>query len=580
MTPDELEKERYERHQRALALLQETRRYGDRMRLEREKLRLQQSGNSAAAAQQAAAQLKRDKLQAGLAAQSASQRAQIGANAAEQQAQYARERDQRLQAGLLQREKQQQRGNATRDRQQAFDQQYRDQRQFGYSTEENNQQHGHQLERDAFQNDYDLQRQQQQHGNTLERDAVDFQYNTARDLFEQRHTLQRDQQDFGQQLQRDDIQNDYEAQRDERQFGYQKSRDARQQAYEMQTATQREVFNVTSRWQEQVQQARNSGFDFSPKQQEEMRQMEDAFRRNVLNGPLDEGLKQQAMLQYQRKLSAIIPNQKVQNPQDVLNGSLQYHEPTDTWYMQRIGTKGNPEWEPIGSGRSQQGAQAADQEKQEAALNKLRLEREHALQKVHKEVVNEYDEDTEERKFKTPAEINAEVLRRFAPDEEFYTRSKLEPHGMFRMAAQQEQLKEREKTTPRDQRSQYDVSTGEGNVQPTFPASQPNMPSPQTAKPSAGKKPSKPLTVSSTNFDEQLNSMLDSGDQDAALALMAIKTINEAYGAEGPPPGSEDDYALIQAMKVLQPKGVALSRKVKPAKPIEHTPLPHGFGGY
>lgn len=79
-------------------------------------------------------------------------------------------------------------------------------------------------------------------------------------------------------------------------------------------------------------------------------------------------------------------------------------------------------------------------------------------------------------------------------------------------------------------------------VQPTAPASQP------PAK-------RKPVTISSTNIDDHLQKVQASGDQEATAALQIIKVITAKYNG-APPKGSEDFAHLIEAMRVMEGKGI------------------------
>lgn len=402
-------------------------------------------------AQQEAAQARRDKMQQLYEQQNASQRAGINADSAAQQHRYTSQRDKQQQLDQLQRDAQQQGYTLQRD-----------DRQFGQETQRDRRQHGNQLERDAIQQGYttdrdrqqfgyDSQRSEQQFGQQIQRDTMQDTFSSRRERQQQKDLLQRDRSQFGFDTQREQQQNEYQSQRDqrlqgfdvqndERQFGQQQQRDERLQGYDVQNATQRETFDVTAKWQDQVNQARNNGMDFSETQRKQMNDMDSAFRTNVLNGPFDEGQKQEAMLQYQRKLSAIIPNDRVRNPQDQLQQSLLFDERVPgVPFMMGYDSQGRPTFEPLGS--SGGGAKQEDPEKTAAELRKLNLERDHSLAKMRKEVASETDPETEARLFKTPDEIDEETLKRFSADENFYQESGLPRHGMYEMSAQRQQQK-------------------------------------------------------------------------------------------------------------------------------------------
>ena len=256
---------------------------------------------------------------------------------------------------------------------------------------------------------------------------------------------QRDKQQTQSQMDRDTLQHGFQTSRDRAQFGFQTQRDETQQGYTQQNMTQRETFSVASKWQEQIQQARNAGMDFSEKQQQEMTLMEETFRKNVLNNPtLDEGLKQRAMLEHQRKLAGIVPNQKVKTGQQQLQESLQFDErvPGVPFLMGRD-SQGNLTFQPLGGGGG--GPKQVDPAKQAEEQRKNMLKREETLIKLDKEIRSEIDPDTDTLKYKTQDEIDEEKLKRLAPYERFYTESGLPPHELYQLKAKRDELKAIEK---------------------------------------------------------------------------------------------------------------------------------------
>lgn len=395
--------------------------------------------------QQLAAQSQRQQQEQAYTMQNTAQRANINADAANMDHVYTTQRDQLQQKGIQKRDQLQAGYDKEAERRKALDQQIRDQRMFGFQTQENDQQFGHQIRRDELQHGNTMRRDQQQQYNTLERDASQFGYSTLENRQQQRNTLERDAMQHGNQLQRDELQNDYAMQRDELQYGSQFERDKMQQQFEQQNMYQRETADIAANWNEQVQQARNAGMDFSPRQQQEMKELDAAFRKNVMNSDLDQGLKQQAMLLHQKKLAAIIPEEKVRNPQESFEQSIVRDPETGEKFMVIRDPKGFDRYEPIGTGQPDQAKQIAEQQKKASEQRKMILDREKDFQKLHREIKDEQDPDTLEKIYKTPEEVDEEALRRFAADERYYTDSGLPPHEMYQLKAKKdEQKKNRE----------------------------------------------------------------------------------------------------------------------------------------
>lgn len=423
--------------------------------------------------QQLAAQARRQEQEHAYGMQSTAQRANINADAANMDHVYTTQRDQSQQKGIQKRDQLLAGYDKETERRKALDQQIRDQRQFGFQTDENNQKFGQQLKRDEVQQQYSTQSEQQQHYNTLDRDASQFGFDTQRENQQQGHTLQRDAMQFGQQMQRDEYQNQYSMQRDEQ-----------QQQYAQQNMYQRETADIAARWNEQVQTARNSGLDFSPRQQQEMKELDAAFRKNVMNSDLDEGLKQQAMLMHQKKLAAIIPEDKVQDPKAGLDQSVIFHEPTGTWFMQGRDSRGNPTYEPLGTGggggpdpAKEQAAQKKEQQQQAEKIRKAMFDREDRWDALINDISTRLNADETGPLYdsKTPegqAEIEKQARKEFASKEKYYRDlDNLPPHDSFQREAdaerqkmekemqklEQEQLKQQRAEQKRQQTSQYDV---------------------------------------------------------------------------------------------------------------------------
>lgn len=368
-------------------------------RRERRRAAEQESGSrSALSAQEAAQQARRDKQQQLYEQANTGQRAYYAANAAADDFARAQKLNKQQQKDVRRRDTLQAGFTTQRDREQSRDQLQRDrllndlsmrenEQKFGFQTQENDQQFGQQIQRDRFQ-----------HGNTLERDYMQFGFDSARAGQQQRNQLERDSM-LNQFATEEDLrQNEFQAQRDNRLNMFDANRDARQQQYEQQNLYQRETADVAARWQEQVQAARNAGMDFSEAQKKEMNELDKAFRKHVLNGDLDEGLKQQAMLQHQKALAAFIPDQRVQNPQEGLNQSVIFHEPTGTWFMQGRDSRGFPTFEPLGKAgedpaqiQQMQEKQRQLQEKQAETQRKALLERQREFMGLVQDKMSEED---------------------------------------------------------------------------------------------------------------------------------------------------------------------------------------------
>ena len=403
-------------------------------------------------------------------------------------------------------------------------------------------------------------RDQRQQGYAAQNMAQRANNDAASADLQQGHAMQRSQQQALAQLQRDKLQYGFTNQRDQTQQRNVMERDAQQQQYTQQNMYQRETADVSARWQEQIQQARNSGMDFSEKQKAEIKQMDEAFRKNVLNGPMDEGLKQQAMLEHQRKLSAIVPNEKMQDPIEDLQRNVIQDERTGMWFRVGRDSRGYPTYDPIGS--SGGGQKEPDPQKIAEQQRKMTLEREHNLQKLDEKLRNEIDPETDTRKFKNQDEIDKEKMRLFAADELFYVDSGLPPHEMYQIQAQRERAKQQadqQQQQERGGRSQYDLPPDRGQ--------QPQMqPSGVTGPSQSPAAPPKPSTLSSSNLSTQLATAQYEGEQETATALEAVKLITDKYGG-APPPGTQEFSDLIEAYRLLRSKGVSIETPKKKREP-------------
>lgn len=434
------------------------------------------------------------------------------------------------------------------------------------------QQQAAQMRRDKAQAGYEMAHTSQRANIAADASAQNYDFTMKRDRQQQFSQRERDSLQHGYTMQRDRQQNQQQMLRDETQFGYQTQRDATQQGYTQQNAIQRETFNVSAKWQDQIQQARNAGMEFSEKQRNEMKQMDETFRKNVLNGPMDEGLKQQAMLEHQRKLSAIIPNEKVQNPQEGLNQSLIFHEPTKSWFMQGRDSHGYPTWQPLGSGGS---GKQEDPEKKAAEQRSMMLKREETLNKLEKEIRAEVDPETDDLKFKDQDAIDKEKLRRLAPYERFYTDSGLPPHEMYQIQAQREKLKQIEQQARNEKAAGMadSLRLRSGDTAQQAYEADPPPPMPGQMPPAAA--PPDPVPVSATNIDDQVKKSVDGGDREAAIALQVVKSLTSKYAGKIPD-NPEDRAALVEAMRILRTKGVSIKTRKQSTAP---QPFQYGYPG-
>jgi hypothetical protein len=499
----------------------------ERKQAEEEKARAE----AARAAQQEAAQFRRDKRQQQYEQQNTAQRGFIASDAAAQSNRYTTLRDQQQTKDTLKRDSLQARLMAERDREQAREQALRDQRQFGFATQEN----------------------QQQFGNQMQRDAMQQGYATERDMMQQGHTLQRDYMQSGIQAQRDQRLNEFDAMRDER-----------QQGYTQQNMYQRETAEISARWQEQVQQLRNSGMDFSEAQKKEMNILDATFRKNVLNNPdLDEGLKQAAMLQHQRKLAGIIPDERVQDPKQNLDQSLMFHEPTKSWYMMRPDSQGRPTFEPLGGGedsgmKAQQQAEQKQVEQKRTATAKRLDEFENLVNKLETTL-----NDKDERAYKTREDAVKAAMDIFAAKEDYYrSEYDLPPLWAFQKEADEVRAKEEEKLLNQQKNKPVPVNPYR-QPQPALPQDG-GMAGSLQLRSGDGTLPQTPAgsqKPTATNIDEKIQQTAAKGDAEGNAALEVIKRVT----AKGPPkPGTPEFQYLMDAYRIIQKNGISIDDMKKP----------------
>lgn len=430
-----------------------------------------------------AAQRERDKLLAKIDSGKMSQQAAYAADAALAQFNYHNELQKQEIKAQKSRDKLQQRFEVLQGRRQRSDQAARDQRLFEQSQQEDATQFRNQLQRDAIQQGYSQQNDRLQNDATLRRDAMQAgygmlenrqqqQFNLSRDAMQAQQQKQRDEllnrfdqqrsrQQFDQQLQRDSLQEKYSQEAAQQQFRNQMQRDwtqnqfsteadYRQQGFNEQNMYQREAADISARWQEQVSQARNAGLDFSERQRRQMQEMDASFRKNVLNGPYDDVLKQRASVEHAKKLSAIVPEERVQSPQDQLEQSLVYNPMTGQQMMGVRDPHGFMRFEPLDDGSS---AFEAQRQRQEQLQQQAEQKRQEAIQNASFERMDKYNTLVEKIRgesdpssavdapmYKTEQAVQEEALRRFQKYDELYQQHYgLEPFSPYGQQANQQQ---------------------------------------------------------------------------------------------------------------------------------------------
>lgn len=540
-------------------------------RAERRRLQKMQAEQQAALeAQRANSAAQRDKQQNRESRTNAVQRANLslGASNADFQNQQRLNDEQRRAVG--QRDKRLNQFETDENRRKNRDLRERDQRQFGYTMAENEQQFGNQLERDYRQQGYTLDRDRLQGDQTLQRDVLQGGIQADRD---ERLNQFGAEEDFRQQrntLERDTLQNDFQSERDARLNIFDTQRDVRRQQFEQVNIYRQQADEIASKWQERVAIAKQAGLDYSPAQREEMKQVEKAFLKNVINNvDLPDDMKERANIEFQRQMSTFIPEQKVSSPDEEISQQF-YAHPQWGPLKRSVDRQGNPIWEPLEAGGMGDQAgmmrqQAQDQQRQTESLSKKQHERLAAFQSVYDQVETMLDAN-DRPKFDTPEKVMQETMRRFFPREKAYQADGLPPLGQFlnpdevpKPTSQQQptqtanpwraQLEQR-------QANQSLPSYGSDSVMPRKGEYSP-------ALPDEGRRTRTPVVVPTTQIDDQVKQFETGGDRASAEALRAIKDITAKHN--GPPPdGSEDQQIVYDAMKYLDAKGISLGgRKTK-----------------
>lgn len=402
----------------------------EKRRLER--LKAQQE--AALQAQRASLQGQRDKQQQKYQAQNDNRRANNALGAANSDAQLQEDLNDQQRRALRDRDQRLNKFEAQQTRQKNRDLRERDQRQFGYTMAENEQQFGNQLERDFRQQGYNLDRDRLQGDQTLQRDMLQGGIQADRDQRLNMFDVGRQVLQHGQTMERDTLQNQFQSERDARLNIFDTQRDVRRQQFEQTNIYQQQAADISAKWQEQVAIAKENGFDFSPAQREEMKQLEKAFRKNVINGDLPDDLRERAMVEHQRQMSTFVPEERVVAPQDRFQQSIVKDEQTGQRFLVVQDPRGGVKYEPLDGGMGEQAGmmrqQAQDQQRQAEAISKKQLERVTQFQSVYDQVETILDEN-DRPKFNTPEKVMAEAMRRFAPRERIYQMDGLPPLGQF-----------------------------------------------------------------------------------------------------------------------------------------------------
>lgn len=522
-------------------------------------------------AQKDAAQAQRDKQQQKYGQADTAQRAYYAANEAADDFNRTKQLNRQQQKDVRRRDTLNNDFTLIRDREQARDQQDQDTRRFGFSTKENEQKFGYQTMENEQQFGHQVQRDRFQHGNTMDRDAAQFGYDSIRAQQQHGNTMERDGALNEFDTQRDVRQNQFQGERDNRLNMFDTQRDARQQKYTQQNQAQRETAEVAARWQEQIQQARNAGMDFSEQQKQEMKDLDRAFRKNVLADEyLDEGLKQQAMLLHQKQLAAIVPDEKAANPQEGLQSSLIFHEPTKTWFMQGRDSKGFPTYEPVGSGgdggmaeqqkmqQLQQEKMRQQQEKQSETTRKAMFDRQNEFSAIVREKMNETD-DLGNKTYPDRQSAIEAAKNEYAPMEQLWRQEhKLPPLYVFQEEA--DAIRNQQQAPPDNGNPYRRPQQGQPSAfSPATGQKQRHVPGmADSARLRNGDEMPKPVTMSATNIDSHMEKTMAGGDKEAAAALQTVKLISAKNNGGPPPAGSQDLMDMVKAIKFLRSKGIAI----------------------
>jgi hypothetical protein len=515
---------------------------------------------AALAQQQINAQRERDRLLQDFQVANTNQRANISAGQAQRDFGYRSQLAEDDREGTMKRDELRNRFEEAQRRQQAKEQAERDRRLFEQTQQRDTSQFQNQLQRDATQMGYQQERDQFQQDATLKRDAMQFGFNTLRDDQQQQNLLERDTLQDVQQRQRDERLNQFDVQaddrrqqnvlqRDEIQQGFSVDRAQMQQEFTRESMYQREAAEISARWQGQVQQARSAGMEFSDRQRKQMQEMDATFRKNVLNGPWDEVMKQRALVEHQKKLSAIIPEQRVTSPDEEISQQFRM-DPEWGPMKRRFDSQGRPDWEPLGMGGSGGGEdrQAMQREKD---IQRATFEREDKFNDLVDRLASEVDPVSGEPKYPNRGAVMQEAKRRFDRTEANYREIYgLPPHPLWQHEADE----------LRGAAASSAIGWDASPMQSADPQQQMGL-SPDRLSgdsPLALRKLSEPVTISPTTIDDQMGQLQSQGEPEAAAALARIKELTAQFKG-APPDGTPEKAEMIDAIRFLKAKGVSLS---------------------
>jgi hypothetical protein len=379
-------------------------------------------------------------------------------------------------------------------------------------------------------------------------------------------------------LERDMLQNRFQSERDARLNIFDTQRDVRRQQFEQQSRYQQEIEGVSARWQEQVNAAKSAGLDFSPQQQKEMQDLDRAFRRNILNGDYPEDIKQRAMLEHQKKLAAIIPEQKVVSDQQLFKQSIVVDEETGSRLLAVRDPRGGIKFEPLPtSGMPDEGnlryqEQAA--QKQQEAIRKAMLQREDEYQGLIDRLASETDAEMNP-KYSSAEDVKKEAMKRFARKEQVYR----EHYGLPPLAPFQEEADQvraaQEAAAAKKPQNPYRAILQQPSAE--SPATTEQAPlAPQLSKPeideeilrkrNSQQNTGSAVELSSSNLADQINAAKKSGNNEAVKALNTIDQLTRKLGGRTPEEGSEEMEALIEALKIIRKNGYSVQPKAAPVK--------------
>lgn len=464
----------------------------------------------------------------------------------------------------------------------------RDKRQYAADLEQARQQAELQAYRDVMQQQNTLERDAFQQQNLLQRDATQFGMDVLRADQSQQNTMQRDYMQGALQAERDARLNQYDVQqrqdlavqqqqRDNAAFLQSRIRDREQQKFAAQSQFEQEAADIAAKWQAQVQQRKDAGLEFSASQQAQMQQMEQAFLENVVNADLPDDIKARANVQYQRRLSAIVPLEKVVTPEQEIAAQF-YEHPKYGLLQKTVGSNGMPQWDIVGTmgpGSGQEAAVARQQQAtekaaaaQQKALNDARLQRLQAFEQELKTRATEVtDPLTMTPKYPQTTEGQQRLLRdaarAFAPKERYYQQHigleplALEDYQQAIGSPPPPPAATAPQARPTDAyRAQAQQQAAAAALQQSAPPAQSRSAVPAATKaPAATAAPTATLRPAEQQLSQQMAMASQKNDTDALGALTRIAELS----AGGPPKlGSQEMKEMMMLQEMLREAGYAL----------------------